>query len=232
MGQSACKACGHSDPTTDTVKVNPTLLAEAEVTGPGKIKTANAAATETHRATDAQEQQRSLEEQQERARLEAEKKAKEEEERQAEARRQRIREAEEAQRAKEVAEAAERKEREEREQREKAEADRLAREAAEEQRKAVEAKAKEELAAALKKVEAFLKAKGFKSLDAPRKKMMTSSCMPLHVAVQEKDEDMVKALLLCGANKTTPNSAKKTPLEVAQKLNKKGSHDIIIALLS
>jgi len=80
--------------------------------------------------------------------------------------------------------------------------------------------------------EAQEKARGFKGgISIPRKKCSGSSS-PLHVAVQEYSLDIVQALLLLGADKAANHSGKKTPLEVATRLSKKGSHELVFAALT
>lgn len=105
--------------------------------------------------------------------------------------------------------------------------------ALEAQRQEAEAAAKEkaETEAAQKTVDDFLKARGFKNLRTPRKAFCGASIYPLHLAVEENKEDTVRALLRRGADKTQKNSSKLSPLELAQKLNKNGSHDAIVKLL-
>mmetsp|Transcript_71320 Transcript_71320/g.149077 ORF Transcript_71320/g.149077 Transcript_71320/m.149077 type:complete len:217 (+) Transcript_71320:95-745(+) len=215
MGASQCKGCRGADPTTDTVKVNlagsGTLLTDAEAgkTSP-KVQTLD-------QAKIAEEEER------ERQRLEAEAaRAREEEERL-------LREDEEKKRL--AAEA-------------KAEQERLAKEEAEKKAKDAEAEAealrkKEEvqrqaeaksLQEAQEVVNKFVKAKGFKGATTPKTSMMKTT-YPIHVAASEKKAEVVIALLRCGADKTTKNSAGRTALELAQKLNNKGSHDAVIAAL-
>eukprot|EP00444_Apocalathium_aciculiferum_P006587 CAMPEP_0183388014 /NCGR_PEP_ID=MMETSP0370-20130417/3757_1 /TAXON_ID=268820 /ORGANISM="Peridinium aciculiferum, Strain PAER-2" /LENGTH=248 /DNA_ID=CAMNT_0025566831 /DNA_START=67 /DNA_END=814 /DNA_ORIENTATION=- len=70
---------------------------------------------------------------------------------------------------------------------------------------------------AQEKVDVFLKAKGFKNMSMPRTSCF-SATYPLHGAVQENNAGLVYALLLSGADKNVKNSAGKTPLEAAEKL--------------
>jgi len=95
------------------------------------------------------------------------------------------------------------------------------------------AAAAKEAAAAQQVVNDFLKAKGFKNIAAPRKLFCGcgGAIHPLHLAVQENNLEAVKALLRCGADKELQNSRKKTPLEIAERCNKSGSHEMVLAAL-
>jgi len=52
-----------------------------------------------------------------------------------------------------------------------------------------------------------------------------------HTAAVENNVAMVKAMVLAGADLSQKNSAKMTPLEVARKMNKSGSHAPVLAAL-
>merc|ERR1712070_44358 len=80
------------------------------------------------------------------------------------------------------------------------------------------------------KVAGFLKSKGFSSVAAGRRKMLKTS-YPLHVAVADKDAEMVELLLEAGADPAQKNSSSATPEQQALKLNKNGSHDAVLAKL-
>jgi len=80
------------------------------------------------------------------------------------------------------------------------------------------------------KVDSFLKANGFADLDSKRKKFF-KSFYPLHSAVSQKNADMVQLLLAAGARPTLKNSAGLTALQLAQKLDRNGSHTQIVKLL-
>mmetsp|Transcript_6314 Transcript_6314/g.23715 ORF Transcript_6314/g.23715 Transcript_6314/m.23715 type:complete len:231 (-) Transcript_6314:596-1288(-) len=230
MGQTECRGCSTSDPATDTVKVSigATLLADADA---GK-------ASSKHQAADVQPGPVLCQEDEESACREAEELSlrEEEQERQRQREEERHRLAEEQQRwQRERTEAQAREEEEERHrvgskaelaQRQAAEA--AARRAEEERQRTAEEKARKE---AKKKVEVFLKARGFKTMVMPRTTCFKAT-YPLHVAVQENSADVVSAFLLCGTDKKVKNSSDKTPLEVAQKLNNKGSHQAVIAALA
>mmetsp|Transcript_58528 Transcript_58528/g.153259 ORF Transcript_58528/g.153259 Transcript_58528/m.153259 type:complete len:233 (+) Transcript_58528:82-780(+) len=232
MGQTECRVCSTSDPAVDTVKVSigATLLADADA---GK-------ASSKHQAADVQHGPVLCQEYEESARREAEELSLREEQQEQERRRQREEErhrlAEEQQRwQRERTEAQAREEEEERhrlgseaELSQRLAAEAAARRAEEERQRTAEEKAHKE---AKKKVEVFLKARGFKTMVMPRTTCFKAT-YPLHVAVQENSADVVSAFLLCGADKKVKNSSGKTPLEVAQKLNNKGSHQAVIAALA
>jgi len=97
--------------------------------------------------------------------------------------------------------------------------------------RAQEEQAKAELAAAQEMVAEFLRAAGLKSVTEVHRRCCKTSTA-LHRAVEEKDPEVVKALLRCGASPDTKNSGGKTPRELAEKFNRKGSHDAVLAALS
>jgi len=224
---SECKPCRIAERgPCNTVRVDPTLL--------GGSPTAGYKAHQQHaeeevdvgqlrqdkERREGEERRRQEEEQQERLRLEAE--AEEARRRQeAEVARRRAEEEAERRRQEEAAKAeAARQERER-----AAAADRAAR------AEAAAAKEKAEVEAAQQVVNEFLKARGFKNLLTPKKAFCGASIYPLHLAVEENKADTVLALLKCGADRTQKNSAKLSPLELAEKCNKKGSHDVIVQVL-
>lgn len=82
-----------------------------------------------------------------------------------------------------------------------------------------------------KKVQAWLKANGFKNVnDLARKRM--SSRRPLHAAVQQNDAEIVRLLLLAGADPHLGNGKNQMPLETAWKLDKAGSHSAVIQVFA
>merc|ERR1711904_9997 len=82
-----------------------------------------------------------------------------------------------------------------------------------------------------KKVRAFLHSNGFKDPnDLVRKKW--SKVTPLHLAVGQNNADVVKLLLAAGADPRKMNGKKETPLGLAQKLDKNGSHAAVVQELS
>lgn len=235
---SDCKACAPvGDVTSDTVKVNTTLLAPADAKLPSAAQ--QTGADGEHDAARESERERELE-QEERRRKEAEGRRLEEElrlaaEAEAEAEAQRQREREEAKRVER--EAREREERERQEAREREEREREEREAAEAAARAAEQaerdaeeRRKKEKTDAEQKVAKFLKESKFNSVSQPRTSCMTAT-YPLHVAVEKNNSVLVRALLLCGADASCKNSSGKTPCEVAKKLNKNGSHAAVVRLL-
>lgn len=82
------------------------------------------------------------------------------------------------------------------------------------------------------RVDAFLRARGFKKGAAAAKTSFMRTTFPIHVAAQDNNADIVRALLECGADRKAKNGSGKTALDVAKKLNKNGSHDAVIAALS
>jgi hypothetical protein len=80
------------------------------------------------------------------------------------------------------------------------------------------------------KVDAFLKSNGFSDVDAKRTRMLKSS-YPLHAAVSQNNAEMVQLLLAAGARHGLKNSAGQTPLQLAQRLDKRDSHALVLKLL-
>lgn len=80
------------------------------------------------------------------------------------------------------------------------------------------------------KVDAFLKRNKFSDVHNPKSSFFKAS-YPLHCAVSKNDPDMVQLLLAAGASPFDKNSAGLTPLALAQKLDRKGSHAQILKLL-
>jgi superfamily II RNA helicase len=82
----------------------------------------------------------------------------------------------------------------------------------------------------------FLTSAGFTDVNAKKKEksgMFSSGfTYPIHAAVKANDVDIVQLLIEAGADRTVSNSKKVTPLMMAQKLDKRGSHRLVIAILS
>lgn len=223
MAWFGCKTCSASDKVADTVRVvDPTLLSSM-AEGGQVVKSARGEAETVLQEKEEEgglhpvEEQQCAEEQQE---AEECRPPREEEQEEAE-------QAEEQQRLQleaAVAEQARRREKAQEEEKEASECARAARE--KEQQETAQAAAK-----AQKQVDAFLRAEGFKSIVAPRKNCCRTS-FALHRAVEENDAELVLALLRCGADQTRRNSAGQTPHELAQRRNRKGSHELILAALS
>merc|ERR1711904_433432 len=82
-----------------------------------------------------------------------------------------------------------------------------------------------------KKVRAFLQSNSCKDPnDLVRKKW--SKVTPLHIAVGQNDAEVVKLLLAAGADPRKMNGKKETPLGLAKKLDRGGSHATIIQELT
>jgi len=80
------------------------------------------------------------------------------------------------------------------------------------------------------KIEAFLKKNKFSDIH-DRQKTLFKAWYPLHCAVSKNDTDMVQLLLAAGASPLEKNSSGLTPLALAQKLDRKGSHAQTLKLL-
>jgi len=204
------KVCSSgSDQLPPTVKVD---MKEAEQRQQEeerkKQEQAEAARKAAAAAAEAEARQREEEEKREQERIERMEQLKAEEEARIEEER---KEQEKEQRAKAAAEA------------EQARIHDLNRKAAEErERLAAEAQAK---------VSEWCKQHGFVDATSQKKTMTGNTKYPLHTAVKHNMQDMVDLLVRCGADKDALDSKKQTPVDLAQKLNKNGSLDPILATL-
>eukprot|EP00929_Paragymnodinium_shiwhaense_P015401 TRINITY_DN123498_c0_g1_i1.p1 TRINITY_DN123498_c0_g1~~TRINITY_DN123498_c0_g1_i1.p1 ORF type:complete len:209 (-),score=60.90 TRINITY_DN123498_c0_g1_i1:507-1133(-) len=77
-----------------------------------------------------------------------------------------------------------------------------------------------------KKMNLFLERYSFAGPDVKR-----SSSYPLHAAVKQRDVDMARILISHGAKLTCQDSKGYTPLQLAQKIDRAGSHNDVIAVL-
>jgi len=81
------------------------------------------------------------------------------------------------------------------------------------------------------KVQEFLKVNGFRSVKGKRRRLLTAS-YPLHVAVQQKDAELVRLLLASAADPLQTNSFGRTPLQLARRCNAGGSNTAVLRELS
>merc|ERR1711957_758193 len=97
---------------------------------------------------------------------------------------------------------------------------------------AAEKAAKEEAdRKAAEQVAAWCKENGFKDMNTEKKGFMSGSKLPLHVAVTNKDAEMVGLMVQVGVDKTAKNSKGQTATDLAMKLNKEASMEAILASL-
>merc|ERR1712136_601510 len=136
-------------------------------------------------------------------------------------------EEEEARRRQEEAAAESRRRQQEEERKRAEEAERRRKEEA----KAEEARKRKE-ESDRKKLEEWLAAKKFHDPNAKKSKWFKSS-LPLHQAVTDADEDMIRILIANNADVNALNSSKQTPLQLAEKLSLKGpgKYDAVMAAL-
>mmetsp|Transcript_63216 Transcript_63216/g.175935 ORF Transcript_63216/g.175935 Transcript_63216/m.175935 type:complete len:234 (-) Transcript_63216:20-721(-) len=213
-----CRPCSAADPTADVVKV------DMGTSAPGKenaglandFSPAEAAERERRRreVDEAEEARRQASLQEAVAREEAERLAREQAERQrflAEQERQRL--AEERARREAL------RKRQEEEEKAEAERRRVAEEEAERQRQ-------ETVQRDAATLEAFLKENNYRGVNEKRKTALKAK-YPLHTAVKQKNDDVVRILLEAGADPRLADSNKLTPQQLANKLNSDGSFTAI-----
>eukprot|EP00401_Gymnodinium_catenatum_P044556 CAMPEP_0117538666 /NCGR_PEP_ID=MMETSP0784-20121206/42596_1 /TAXON_ID=39447 /ORGANISM="" /LENGTH=209 /DNA_ID=CAMNT_0005335287 /DNA_START=115 /DNA_END=744 /DNA_ORIENTATION=+ len=75
-------------------------------------------------------------------------------------------------------------------------------------------------------LDVFLEQNNFRGVNEKRKTALKTK-YPLHTAVKQKNEDMVRILIEAGADPTLADSNKLTPQQVASKLNADGALDAI-----
>jgi hypothetical protein len=84
--------------------------------------------------------------------------------------------------------------------------------------------------AAKKKVQPFLKKHGFDGVKSQRQRFWRRS-YPLHIAVKDKDHTTIKLLLRANADPKQEDSSGRTPLLLAEKLDRGGSHALVLEAL-
>lgn len=224
----SCSPCVGSDPTQDTVKVDPNLLNKENIQ---PFQAAQKKEEEEAQRQREAEEQRMVEErrkqaEEEEARIRLEKQKAAEAKAQQEADEKARQEAEEKARL----DAQEKARQEEAARAAAAEEERLRQEA----QKAAEEQAtreREEMSAAQEKVSEWCKANGFQDIHTAKKTIRRATKLPIHTAVKHQNDEMVGLLLKCGAAKDAEDSKKQTPMQLAEKMNKNGSHDNIMAML-
>lgn len=77
------------------------------------------------------------------------------------------------------------------------------------------------------KLREFLAANGFKGVNVRRTRMLKWK-YPLHTAVKQRDAKLVELLLKSKADPALKSSAGVTPMELAQKINRNGSHTAVL----
>jgi len=243
----SCKGCIGSDPTRDTVKVDPSLMLreqhDKENKQPVQLgkKSAEVEAEIQAQEQKAAEQRRKKAEEESRLRKEQEAAAAafaEERRRQQQAADEKarlLRQEAEQKRREEVAAAAAREAAAAAAAAVAAEEDRrneMAIQAAEEktrrERAAIEA---QEIAEAKTLINEWCKSSGFQEMNSQKKTLRGGTKFPLHTAVKHKNGEMVAMMLRCGANRDARDSKKQTPAELAAKLNTNGAYANIVAIL-
>mmetsp|Transcript_66622 Transcript_66622/g.171470 ORF Transcript_66622/g.171470 Transcript_66622/m.171470 type:complete len:568 (-) Transcript_66622:357-2060(-) len=88
----------------------------------------------------------------------------------------------------------------------------------------------EKLAAGDRALIQWLRQNGFFNVNSEKRKLGGRISYPLHDAAEEGNEAIVKLLLQAGADRKKKNSSGRTGREVAEKKNRRGTHDAILAL--
>jgi len=232
-----CKPCSQSDPTQDTVKVDPTMLASDKENVPNfKLQELDDLFIKEKEAERLHKEQelREAEEIQRQAEAEAaEKKRRAEEEAMKKKEEEPARAAADASARKAAEKAEEEKRRLAREQFVAKQAEAEAARLAEEEHARQEAlKEEERQRRAQAKVNAWCKANGYANVNSQKKKLFGGAKFPLHEAVAKKDLELMKALIDCGAAKSAKNSKGQTASDLANKNNKDGSMNEFLAALA
>jgi len=81
------------------------------------------------------------------------------------------------------------------------------------------------------KVYDFCEANGFASVNGRRRRLLRGSACPLHVAVSQNNAEIVRLLLDYNGDPKAKDSRGRTPLQVAQRFSKRGSHSAILSAL-
>jgi len=81
-----------------------------------------------------------------------------------------------------------------------------------------------------KQLTQWLRSHGVFNVNSEKKGMLRTS-YPLHVAVEENDPNMIRLLIIAGAHTKRTDSSGRTALQLAERRNKKGSHDQVIEIL-
>jgi hypothetical protein len=80
-------------------------------------------------------------------------------------------------------------------------------------------------------VAAFLRENGFVNLTRPRRQRFVGTTHPLHCAASQGLVRMTELLVKAGANPRQKNSWGQTPLDIARRCNRKGSHEGVLEVL-
>lgn len=224
----SCNACNESDPTQDTVKVDPNLLnkdvlLDKENVEPLQFDKQQQTRRASTSSLNAEEQQR----------YEAEEAAAAQAARLREELEEEVERCESEKAAQRLALATEEKRLASYEEAARADAAAAAAAAAEEDQRARVAEEQASLARkeAGEEVDAWCKKNGYEDVNTQKKLFRGGSKFPLHSAVKYNNDEIIGMMLLLGANKDVKDSKGETPCQLAAKLNKNGSHDQILAKL-
>jgi len=105
--------------------------------------------------------------------------------------------------------------------------------AAEEDRRRVEAQEQGRLRRkeAEEKVKVWCNSNGFQDMNTQKKTLRGATKFPLHTAVKNCNQEIIGMMLIAGVDKDVRDSKNQTPIALAAKLNKGGSHGHILTML-
>jgi len=221
----SCNACSTSDPTQDTVKVDPKLLNKENIQ---PLQTA--AQREAVKASEEQRQREEARRRTDQAIAAAAAQAAQQHE---EAERANVEKAYREELACREAEIATRHVALHHAAAEREDAARTAAAAQEERRReeVVEKQARLALKDAQEKVNAWCKQNGYQDMNTSKKTFRGGMKFPLHTAVKYSNQEIIRMMLLDGVNKDVRDSKNQTPCQLAAKVNNNGTHGEILTML-
>jgi len=84
---------------------------------------------------------------------------------------------------------------------------------------------------AVEKVDAWCKLNGFQDMHTQKKTLRGATKFPLHTAVKNRNQEIIRLMLIAGVGRGVRDSKSQTPSQLAATLNRNGSHDQILTML-